>query len=203
MRENVETALKNKVSLGFFGANTCYWQIRLNLSSITKAPYRTIIAYKENAALDYYQNERNTTLWRQSPVQRPEDALIGVMYETEPVDAGIVIDDAPAWLLSNTSLTKGSVLPGLLGYEVDRMFGNAPSNTIRVAHSPYRYKGRTRYADMTVYTASSGATVFATGSMQWVWSLDDYNAPKLRSSRLNLDAQQMTHNVVARLLGTV
>ncbi|AFZ14245.1 hypothetical protein Cri9333_3417 [Crinalium epipsammum PCC 9333] len=203
MRENVETALKNKVSLGFFGANTCFWQIRLDLSPITKVPYRTIIAYKENAALDYYQDHRNTTLWRQSPVQRPEDALIGVMYDSDPVDDEIVIDNAPAWLLSNTSLTKGSVLPGLLGYEVDRMFGNAPANTIRVAHSPYRYKGRTRYADMTVYTASSGATVFATGSMQWVWSLDDYNAPKLRSSRLNLDAQQMTHNVLARLLKIV
>ncbi len=201
MRENVDEALKNGVSLGFFGANICYWQIRLDLSSITKSPNRTIIAYKENAALDYYQDERNTTLWRQSPVQRPEDALIGVMYEKSPVNADIVIDNAPAWILSGTNLSQGSVLPGLLGYEVDRMFKNAPSNTIRVAHSPY--KGRTRYADMTVYTASSGATVFATGSMQWSWGLDDYNAPLLRSSRLNADAQQMTHNVLSRLLGTV
>ncbi|HLO51308.1 MAG TPA: N,N-dimethylformamidase beta subunit family domain-containing protein, partial [Kamptonema sp.] len=68
------------------------------------------------------------------------------------------------------------------------------------AHSPYSYKGRTRYADMTVYTAASGATVFATGSMQWTWGLDDYNAPQLRPSRLNSGAQQITRNVLAKMI---
>jgi len=201
MRENVEAARDKGVSLGFFGANTCYWQIRLDLSPITKAPYRTIIAYKEQAARDPYHDYRNTTQWRESPVNRPEDALVGVMYENTPVDSDIVIDDAPDWMLAGTKLQKGSVLLGLLGYEVDRMYGNAPPNTIRVAHSPYAYKGRTPYSDMTVYTAPSGATVFATGSMQWSWALDDYNAPQVRSPRSNLAAQQLTRNVLARMVG--
>jgi hypothetical protein len=52
---------------------------------------------------------------------------------------------------------------------------------------------------MTTYRAPSGATVFATGSIQWAWGLDDYGAPEHRVSRLNPAAQQVTRNVLERL----
>ncbi len=223
MRQNVETARDYGVSLGFFSANTCYWQIRFESSFITQDINRTIVAYKESAALDPYARDNNpandflvTTLWRNKPVHRPEEALIGVMYETFQVNADIVINrTAPDWLLAGTQLhpdnTTASVetnskapakmrLEGLLGYEVDRMFRNAPANTIRIAHSPYRYKGGTKYSDMTIYTTDSGATVFATGSMQWSWGLDDYNAPQLRPSVFSPDAQAITRNVLDRMI---
>lgn len=106
------------------------------------------------------------------------------MYETFQVNADIVLTQtAPDWLLANTQFHQTSTGPlfgwfgrkfgngmrlaGLLGYEVDRMFGNAPVDTIRIAHSPYRHGRRIRYADMTLYTTASRAIVFATGSMQW------------------------------------
>jgi hypothetical protein len=54
---------------------------------------------------------------------------------------------------------------------------------------------------MATYTHPSGATVFATGSNQWSWGLDDYNAPELRTPRQNPAAQQITRNVLARLIG--
>ncbi|RUR73066.1 N,N-dimethylformamidase beta subunit family domain-containing protein [Chlorogloeopsis fritschii PCC 9212] len=217
MRQNVEAARDAGVSLGFFSANTCYWQIRFEPSRITRDSNRTIVAYKENVALDPYARDKDptndyliTTLWRRKPVNFPEDALIGVMYETFQVNADIVINQtAPDWLLANTPLEQRDAqreskkeirLVGLLGYEVDRMFGNAPVNTIRVAHSPYRYGRGIRYADMTVYTTESGATVFSTGSMQWSWGLDDYNVPKLRPSVLNSDAQAIAGNVLAKML---
>lgn len=200
MRSNVEAARDRGVSLGFFGANACYWQIRFDLSPITKAPYRTIVAYKENAALDPFQDYRNTTLWRNPPINRPEETLVGVRFDNFQVNGDLKIADAPEWMLAGTSLRSGSVLPGLLGYEVDRISSKTPANTIRVAHSPYTHQGRTHYADMTVYTATSGATVFATGSMQWCWALDDYNAPQLRTSRFNLDAQQLTRNVLSQMI---
>ncbi|MFQ4143010.1 N,N-dimethylformamidase beta subunit family domain-containing protein [Chlorogloeopsis sp. ULAP02] len=225
MRQNIEAARDAGVSLGFFSANTCYWQIRFEPSRIAPGINRTIVAYKENVALDPYARDTDptndyliTTLWRRKPVNFPEDALIGVMYETFQVNADIVFKQtAPDWLLANTQLKpsndqallrsnnreskKEIRLVGLLGYEVDRMFGNAPVNTIRVAHSPYRYGRRIRYADITVYTTNSGATVFATGSIQWSWGLDDYNVPKLRPSVLNNDAQVITGNVLAKMLG--
>jgi len=244
MRENIEAARNEGVSIGFFGSNICYWQIRLEPSRITDEVNRTVVAYKEMADLDplgglklelgtvnspveiaaggqlnygidksegaeiVTTNHKSpalyslvTTRWRDRTLGSPEDALIGVMYETFQVNSDIVIDEnAPGWLLEKTGLKKGDKLPGLLGYEVDRMFGNAPKNIVRVAHSPYPHGGGTRYADMTVYTADSGAKVFATGSMQWVWGLDDYNAPQLRPPVLNAGAQQITRNVLAKLL---
>ncbi|HIK04381.1 MAG TPA: hypothetical protein IGS40_06650 [Trichormus sp. M33_DOE_039] len=225
MRQNVETARDYGLNLGFFSANTCYWQIRFEPSLITRDINRTIVAYKESVTLDPFARDNDptndflvTTLWRSKPVNRPEEGLIGVMYETFQVNADIVINNtAPDWLLADTQLDLGNGtasvqsnhkappkemrLTGLLGYEVDRMFRYAPTNTIRLAHSPYRYQGKTRYSDMTMYTADSGAMVFATGSIQWSWGLDDYNAPKLRPSVLNPDAQAMTRNILNRMIG--
>lgn len=224
MRQNVETARDKGVSLGFFSSNTSYWQIRFEPSLITREINRTIVSYKESVALDPLARDNHTendylmtTLWRNKPVNFPEDSLIGVMYETYKVNADIVIDrTAPNWIIAGTKLSpsrnilsgqsirqeplKQIRFVGLLGYEVDRMFHNAPANTIRIAHSPYKYHGGTRYSDMAFYTAKSGATVFATGSMQWNWGLDDYNAPQLRASVLNPDAKTITRNVLARMI---
>lgn len=224
MRQNVQAAREQGVSLGFFSSNTCYWQIRFEPSLITREINRTIVAYKEGVDLDPFSRDNNpkndylvTTRWRNKPVSLPEDALLGVMFETFQVNADIVIDrTAPNWLLAGTQLSMDDNkisaqannkqplqeirLVGLLGYEVDRMFGNAPTNTVRIAHSPYKYNSGTRYSDMTIYTTKSGAKVFATGSMQWSWGLDDFNAPQLRPSVLSTDAQAMTHNILAQMI---
>ncbi|MBW4510554.1 MAG: hypothetical protein KME64_29165 [Scytonematopsis contorta HA4267-MV1] len=223
MRKNVEAARDYGVNLGFFSANTCYWQIRFEPSSVTKDINRIMVSYKENYALDPYARDDNpdndylvTTQWRRKPVNLPEDALLGVMYETFDVMGDIVVENtAPDWIIAGTQLSQNNnqaslwfshkapkelVFKGLLGYEVDRMFKNAPANTIRIARSPYRHKNGKRYSDMAVYVADSGAIVFATGSMQWSWALDDYNAPQLRPSVLNKDAQIMTRNILARMI---
>lgn len=212
MRDNLEKALSKGLSLGFFSANTCYWQIRFEPSPVNKAPNRVIASYKEAYALDPFFRDSDpsndylvTTKWRNQPVNRPEDALIGVMYETFQVNDDIIIEQtAPHWLITHTQLDGNPQqklrLKGLLGYEVDRMFGNAPPNTIRIAHSPYRYRGRTRYSDMTVYTVPSGATVLATGTIQWSWGLDDYNVPQLRPSVISQDAEVITKNILAKLI---
>src|SRR5712691_3553998 len=140
------------------------------------------------------------------------------MYITDPVNTSIRIEDSSNWVCANTGLTDGALLPGLLGYEVDSMFYNAPEGTARVAHSVYTFPsgpvrstedssgilgvaGQTVYPDMTVYTADSGATVFATGSMQWNFGLDDYNSPTLRPALSNAAAQQITRNVLASFVG--
>ncbi|HEY9640061.1 MAG TPA: N,N-dimethylformamidase beta subunit family domain-containing protein [Coleofasciculaceae cyanobacterium] len=207
MRQNVEAARNQGINLGFFSSNTCYWQIRFKESKLTGGIYRTIVAYKELAGLDPFSrdadpsNDRQVTVrWRQFPVRLPEAALIGVMYQTDPVLADIVIaPTAPDWVLSNTGLAPGDRLKGLLGYEVDRITAASPPGTIAIAHSPYLYKDEIRYADMAVYQATSGAMVFATGSMQWSWGLDDFNAPNLRPSYNSAAAQQLTRNVLTRL----
>lgn len=207
MRTHVEQARDRGVGLAFFSANVCYWQIRLEPSVVTGEPHRTIVAYKE-AGMDPYALDHDpandhliTVRWREPPLNRPEESLIGVMLIGNPVDADLVIVDETHWVLSGTGLRIGERIPGLLGYEVDRLFGHAPAGIDVIAHSPFPYEGATAYADMTAYTWPSGAVVFACGTIQWSWALDDFNVPALRPSRLHPAAQRMTQNVLARLAG--
>ena len=225
MRNSLETARDGGVSLGFFGANIAYWQIRLNPSVIDGSkPYRTMVCYKyagpgetigpldpiigggpsdpSLTAGDIPVRNRTTVKWRDAVLNRPEDELVGVMTDLAqgiPVDTDIIVADASHSVFTGTQLQNNSPLRGLLGYETDRRFGNAPANTVTLAHSPTHPTG-SDFSDMTIYTVQSGAIVFATGSPQWNWGLDDYNAPTLRSSRLNTQAQQITRNVLNKMV---
>lgn len=208
MRAHVEEARAQGIGLGFFSSNTCYWQIRLEPSILTGQPHRTIVAYKETARQsdpyaidDDPANDRLVTVqWRDEPVNEPEESLIGVMYDAVPVDGDIVISQPSHPIFSGVTLPPDGKLRGLLGYEVDRPFHDSPEGLTILAQSPYEVGGRPNQAAMTLYTWPSGANVFATGSMQWSWGLDDYNAPDIRSSRLSEAAQQITTNVLALLI---
>ena len=205
-RENVERARNAGIHLGFFTANACYWQVRYEADRT--GPSRSIVCYKHEApredplALDNDDSNDHllTNLWRKNPRKPPEDALVGVMYIANPVYGDIIVRDANHWVCGGTGLHAGDRLQGLLGYEVDCMQGHAPLGTSLIAHSPFDNGGGLRYSDMTIYQAPSGAFVFATGSMQWAWGLDDYGAPRLRPSLSSRPAIQMTRNVLARFL---
>jgi len=206
MRANVEAARDAGIHLGFFSGNTCYWQIRLEDN------LRTIVAHKETALktdplaldADTTNDARVTSRWRDAPVSRPEEALIGVMSGESQIDGDIVIDDASHWVFANTKLANGDRLRGLLGYEVDAIIGTqSPPGLVRLAHSPYvkiTNTSRTGFSDMTIYTAKSGAIVFAVGTIQWSWGLDGYGNAA-RSDRVNAAAQQITRNVLDRMIG--
>lgn len=206
MRGSVETARDQGVSLGFFSANTCFWQVRFEPSPLTGDPDRTMVGYKEHAlthdpfAISQDRSNRHlvTTFWRRPPVNRPEAKLVGVMYDWDlgTPDTDMVIRNASSWLFEGTGLKDGDVLPGLVGYEADRKYNSSPEGTRRVAHSPVFNpdKQKTVYSDMTVYTTPVCSTVVATGSMQWNWALDDY--PASRPDRTNPAAQQITRNIL-------
>jgi hypothetical protein len=212
MREHVEAARDRGVHLAFLGANTCYWQIRFEPNARGDGD-RTIVAYKE-AAGDFdpratdrrpENNRQITGRWRDRPTSRPEERLVGVMYAADPVDADIVVTDVDHWAFAGTGLRAGDRLPGLLGYEVDAVYGGGPQGLERLAHSPFTDQdanGQTRYADTTIYTAASGALVFATGSMYWNWGLDGYNAPQWHSTRTSAAAQRITRTILDRMLQT-
>jgi PKD repeat protein len=87
------------------------------------------------------------------------------------------------------------LFPGLMGVEVDTLGSNTPPGTVLLSHSPYQFQGSTLFSDMTVYTAASGATVFAAGTIIWDQGLDDFNGGPLSAA-----AQQMTRNLLARFV---
>ena len=216
MRRNISNARDRGVSLGFLSSNTSYWQMRLESDS-SGQPDRTIVAYKEKALVrdpivadgDPTNDYLATTAFRNPPVNLPEEALIGSMwsYTDEPITGDIVVENTSHWVFAGTNLHDGDHLPGLLGYEVDRMFSDFPPGTVRLAHSPYTgYKGVPDYSDMTIYQAASGAWVFGTGSMEWAYGLDDtgpHESPTPPGGFASPAAQQITRNVLNRFITNV
>jgi hypothetical protein len=210
MRDHVEAARDKGVNLAFFAANTSYWQIRYEPSPLTGAPDRTIVCYKYAAmtedpyALDTNSNNDYliTKQFRLPPVNRPEDQMVGAMFnepnETGTVNGDIVVADSSNWVFKGTGLQNGSQLPGLLGYEVDQMFSSVPPGVMSVAHSPYVHNSVPDYGDMTVYQAPSGSTVIDTGSMYWNWGLDSFTLGALHTDLTLPEAQQATRNILNR-----
>jgi hypothetical protein len=213
MRERVTAFRELGGNLIFFGANALYWQVRLERSPATGAEHRVMVAWKERFREDPLFTDSSasndhlvTTRWRDAPVSRPEDAVIGVRFGLSFIDGDLVVSNASHWVFQKTGLQNGSHLPGLLGYEVDGIAGNQPPPTEILCTSlatelpnDNNHNIETMIAHMTLYTWPSGAQVFATGTIQWSWGLDEYNVPQLRSSRLNPAAIQITKNVLSRL----
>ena len=192
MFDNAERARDSGVSLGFFSGNSIYWQVRFEPSALDGAPHRNVVGYKSDwredpmLAIDPTQV---TGRWRDSPINRSQDRLMGVLFVTQARPA-MVIEDASHWAFTGTGLRNGDVLTEaggapFLGYEIDQMGAFTPSNTKRLAHSPATAKAA-NFSDVTIYRAASGATVFATGSIGWSAQI-----PAI---------QQMTRNVLARLI---
>jgi hypothetical protein len=188
MRDNVEGARDRGINLGFFSGNVSYWQVRYEPSLASGDPARTLVGYKELWPQDPFTPAQfKTNEFRAAPVNRPEDAMIGVDYITQarPV---MVVEDASHWVFTGTGLHNGDPLTNadgtpFLGYEVDAMGPASPANTQRLAHSPATPPAA-YFADMTTYRAASGATVFAAGSIAWGLSVPQ--------------VVQMTRNVLAR-----
>jgi hypothetical protein len=197
MRDNVTRGRDAGVHLGFLGANLCYWQIRFAPSS-TGVLDRTIVGYKELAAMDPVSDPRYvTTLWRD--LNEPEGALIGVQYNdfSAPTVSDMVVTNASHWLFGGTGVSNGTIFPNVVGYETDSLY--PPAGAIGLAHSPFPRGSPQVYADMSIYTAPSGANVFATGTIEWSLGLDSFPP-----SQGALPAvQQVTANFLSRALQSI
>jgi regulation of enolase protein 1 (concanavalin A-like superfamily) len=190
MRDNVEHARDVGVSLGFFSADVSYWQVRFEDSPTTGDPYSVMVGYKDYCSQDpITPTYLRTCRFREAPVNRSEDQMVGIMYITQSRQP-FIVEDASHWLFTGTGLKNGDSLVNpdgsyFIGYEVDALGPNSPLNLERAGHSPAT-PDNANFEDMTVYRASSGATVFATGSILWT-----YNVPQM---------VQLTKNALARLI---
>ena len=138
---------------------------------------------------------------------QPEDSLMGIMYNgEEPASGDVVVKNTGTWVFQGTGLSDGSHLPGILGYEVDGLSNDSttPSNIIQIAHSPYSLSGQTFAGDSSVYQASSGAWVFAAGSIEWSWGLSNISNWGNQGD-VNAGTQQITRNVLDQFIngGTI
>lgn len=219
MRDNVTSARDHGVSLAFFGGNDIYWHVRLQSSPL--GPDREVVCYKAG----YYSDDavdpvtlanphEATVLWRDKPIDEPENALLGEMYGGAlSVSAPLVLAAGAESFLSNTTLHAGSALQGLIGGEYDRVYHNklTPPTLSILAASPLHCiqtnlcpTSGIDTANATIYTASSGARVFDAGTFYWAWGLDDDSFdPGAQIPRLHYSTpafQQFTANLLAYLL---
>ena len=194
MRDGVENARDHGVSLAFFGADAAYWQMRFEPDS-AGVPDRTVVCYKVGTgslslALDPFygrDNTRVTAEWRDPILDRPENALIGIMFsDLTHVRQGFpwevdTLSKSP--LLNGTELLSGQQYGcDIVGYEWDRIYNNGatPQGLQVLGTTPTQRSDAASGAltpdisNTTYYIAPSGAMVFATGSIYWTIALDSY-----------------------------
>jgi hypothetical protein len=224
-RANVESARDAGVSLAFFSGNEVYWKTRLEPSQDgTNTANRTLVCYKEtwaNGKLDATSTEWSGT-WRDprfSPPSnggRPENALTGQQYMVNSDDLALTIPYAQGkyrfWRntsVANLALGQTATLaPHTIGYESDEDVDNGfrPAGLMHLSTTSANVldylqdfgnttaPGPTTH-HLTLYRASSGALVFAAGTIQWAWGLDDEHDGI--ESPADPDMQQATINLFA------
>ena len=176
-KANLLQALAKGTSIAFFSANSAYWQIRLEPSRTTLAAARTEVCYKEAATAEDPLARTNliTDMWRSAAVNEPENAWLGVMYEAWMAnDAAWVAQNTSHWIYTGTGMKDGDSIPGLIGYEADRLFdnGKTPAGLTVLAEGPVvDVNGNPSQHDATIYTAPSGAFVFAAGTIHYAFGL--------------------------------
>ncbi|MBR8835098.1 MAG: hypothetical protein DSM106950_13960 [Stigonema ocellatum SAG 48.90 = DSM 106950] len=193
-RNNVQNARDAGVNLGFFSANTAYWRVRFeNSQTISSGANRVMVCYKDAAT-----SAEPTNKFRSSLNNLPESALLGVMYIASKDDVyggfDFVVKNTSDPYYANTGLKDGDILStNLVGFEWDAVNPNAsPSGLVVLAESTspsvppeidldgFPSSSNPQISNAVRYTAPSGAKVFATGSIQWVWGLDSdgVNGPR-------------------------
>ena len=215
MRDGVENARDQGVGLAFLEANAVYNQVRFESNS-NGIPNRTVVCYKVstesgNLSLDPLygvDNSRVTAQWRDPVLNRPENALVGIMYsDTNGKLRGFpwVTYSSSSPLLQNTGLQASQQHGvGLVGYEWDRVFHNGatPAGLQILAESPtLTADGQPDMSQTTYYIAPSGAMVFATGSLYWTAALDDYRFTRdAQETPVIPQMQQLMTNVMGALI---
>jgi hypothetical protein len=173
-RRYVTEARDAGTNLAFFGANTCFRRVRLELAAT--GAIRTVVCYKTDYPVDPYLADHPTmatTDFRHRPGADPESSLTGVIYEGFPTDAPYVVENPGHWVFQGTGVRRGDSFDHLVGVEYDRVTPESPtpSPIEIVAHSPLVCNGRHSHADSAYYTVPGGAGVFASGTMRWVEGL--------------------------------
>ena len=196
MFDSVEAARDAGTSLAFLGANAAFWQVRFEPSTAGIAD-RVLVCYR-SASLDPELGPTTTVQWRQPPVNRAEQTLIGIQF-TDDVDpgsnVGYVVTNSAHWAYAGTGFVDGDTVPGIVGYEMDKLWTQYPKANARasalLSDSPFTAKdGLQDHANSSLYVAPSGAIVFASGTMSWAWALDSF-IHGLGDTRI----QRMTGNI--------
>lgn len=190
-RDAVQAARDMGVPLYFFGGNAAYWKVRLSNPGVD-GNARIVTCYKKRPQDDpFYGKPQQTGRFRDAPISRPEEALVGAMYESWMLfGMPWTVFNAAHPMYQGTGLHDFDTIPQLVGYEYDRTFeGGAPGKVTTVSRSPLiDAEGKPGLSEATIYTAPSGAFVFDAATIYWAHGLDG----PLRDARV----ERMTANLL-------
>ena len=200
------------VSLLFLSSDTMAWRVRF-----TDA--QTIVAYKEHATLDPDRASPTGGFGARAAAITGSRFLGCILarvpqpgpptYVLAPWHPAAAL--RPGWLFAGTGLTAGSTIPGVLGYELDTTGVGTPAGAITVgggsapcmsvdAGEPAPPPGPGR-ASSTLYTARSGAFVFASGTLSWELGLEPVPSASPQAPRAPQPALvRMTLNLIGHAL---
>lgn len=208
-RRHLEAFSRSGGHIAILGANTMWWQIRVNLQS------RQMTVYKD-AALDPLtgvDDEVVTTQFSDWPVLNPENSILGASFlnagyvnmlpgfERMPVEqrTPYTVRNAGHWIFAGTGLTNGAAMGrSIAAIEVDgALFNTLPDGEVAVEGSdgtPPSYEilatlpASHGYATIGMYVNPQGGVVFNGAARDWTFGLAG-----------DPIVQQMTRNVLDRL----
>jgi hypothetical protein len=194
MRDTFDSARDEGLNIACMGANTCYWQMRFEDAD------RTMVEYRTQGGDPEPDRALKTVKFRDLEPPRPECDLLGVQYQDGMTPSGLAprdyeltpeANDHP--LMHGTGFEYPASLHGLVGYEWDAVQrGREPQQATTFLHYDCPDPS---HADAVLHEADSGALVFAAGSLQFAWGLDDWGHDGHADERL----QRFMRNVLAEL----
>ncbi len=218
MRDAVTAARDAGINIGLFTANTGYWRVRFEPDPLTNEPNSVMVVYKTSEA-GPADPVSPTTTWRDpNGANDPENNLNGVMYVGDNdsffFPMRITSNDAMDQLYRHTGLQNMppnsyiNVGNQVVGWEWDAKVdnGQTPSGLKVIASSPTfgellqdagNYRNNNlgmAQAQTSYYKASSGALVFASGTIQWSWGLGAQATKVVNPDPI---MEQVTYNVLS------
>jgi hypothetical protein len=207
-------------SLIFVSSDTMAWRVRFARASTASSqagqPDHRIIAYRQWASRDPHRPDP-TGLFPLGGAPLVGSAYDGCItprvaprepptYRYYPWRPSPSL--TPRWLFAGTRLTAATSVAGIVGYELDQRTFLTPPGALLLGGGgapcmpeaePSPARGSV--AETTLYTAPSGALVFATGTLGWEYALEPVpqaspDAPTAPDPRI----VALTRNLLARAL---
>jgi len=226
MRAAVTNGIANGTNMALFSANDFYYRFTWASDGAGNALRRQHCDKNALAGSTTYE-------WSNLPTPQPPNQIGGVLTAGVANDRPFLVSNANSWIYAGTNLktytgngTSGVVLSGtgqnaltgIIGYEFDARASTTPAlsayaqyepagvQTVGHSYAPAADGNATNtWSDAAMYTTPSGATVFAAGTIQWSWTVDDgYNTGFCNCSPgyANAAGQKVTQNILDRLSGS-
>jgi hypothetical protein len=194
------------VGLAFITANEIYWQVRYEPNR-RGAERRVMVGYKDAAVDPIADPALRTIKWRD--LGRPEQSLVGVQFPTDGnQDWGgqpYLPQNTDHWSYAGTGFSAGVPLNvEAVGYEIDNYDPavGLPEGTeyTLLAASPFlNFAGASYVHNSSIYRGSGGNWVWATGSMDWAWTLSPGGSSGGQDN-VRPETQVMTRNILNRMI---